>query len=229
MKKKRCFTNKEAVKMFCGTGCSIEVFEGIIDFETLGFTKLLGETYHTFSGGGGTGDLRENTSILQNSGLKYRNVVALHRDFNSDDFPILSIRQSKKCENEKRDEKEKALVREYSNIERSLDRQLIWWGDKRLLINCSFFEDRNFPVVRIYEIIDEEKYQFDGIKFPPRTLNWFALRSLNDTEVHTEVFRKVFDSRNFNFVEKSARKVIIEHEELSMEPNEQYLYCKDWE
>ena len=228
MKKKRYFSNEEAVKMFCGAGCSIEVFEGIIDFETLGFTKLLSETYYTFSGGG-TGDLRKNTGILQNSGLKYRNTAALHRDFNSDDFPIISIRQSKKYEEEKRDEKENAVIREYSSIERSLDRQLTWWGDKRLLINCSYFEDRNFPVVRIYEIIDEEKFQFGDIKFPPRTLNWFNLRSINDTELHTEVFRKVFDSRNFNFVEKCNRKVITEFDETSMEPAERYNYCKDWE
>ena len=91
------------------------------------------------------------------------------------------------------------------------------------------FKDRNFPVIRIYEIIDEEKYQFDVIKFPPRTLNWFTLRSLNDTEVHTEVFRKVFDSRNFNFVEKCNRTAVIEYDETSWEPAERYNYCKDWE
>ena len=228
MKLKRRFSNENAVEMFCGSGCSIEVFEAIIDFETLGFTKILREVYYSFSGAG-IGDSRINTNILQNSGLKFRNAVNLHRDFGLDDFPHISIRQSKKYEEERRDEKENAAIREYSSIERSLDRQLTWWGDKRLLINCSYFEDRNFPVVRIYEIVNEEGFQLDAINFPPKTLNWFNLRSVNDTEVGRERFRKVFDSRNSNFVEKTARKVIIEHEELSMEPNEQYKYCKDWE
>ena len=214
--------NAKSVEMHSGKKGHIAIVEAIANVETLQFESPCWKVY-SFSSNIGCEEFLcgEKFSAFTATGSRSKNSVSLlslSRVNEIDTFPTIAIyREENK---ERRTKRKETTIYSYTNNRKNIYRQLAIEGGKKLYINCAFFE-KDFPAVRIYEVIDESKLELGHIYFEPKTLDLYYRPSW--TEDYDDIFNKIFDSRCFGFTEKRNRKVITESDETVLVPPSKFF------